>query len=289
MARLGRRIAIILGSVALIIVVSCGALLLLLRLSLYPSRIADFHPVVFPYKADGPFFYSIGDELKFSDSIDPLAPTLMHAPIGRFLVSPNSQKIAFVTGDTLVVVDRNGPVIRQVVPVDTEARGYLPPPKNSKPIGQHYFRDAGFQWSKDSKSLYLIGDTYYASHGGQLFSEKGELWKYDIETGTMQLVLKPFPADKYFLNLNSGVYFSVAANNGSLQLEYFDGKRVTDVGQANPNRFSSKDDLPSSPSRHSCRLMNSITAILSSPPRACASSQINRPRPKSCKLAQGPT
>jgi hypothetical protein len=55
MARLGRRIAIVLGSVALIIVVSSGALLLLLRLSLYPSRIADFHPVDFPAKADGLF------------------------------------------------------------------------------------------------------------------------------------------------------------------------------------------------------------------------------------------
>lgn len=241
MARLGRRIAIILGSAALIIVVSFGALLLLLRLSLYPSRIADFHPVDFPAKADAPFFYSIGDELKFSDSIDPLAPTLMRAPIRRFLVSPNSSKIALVTGDTLVVINRCGPIIRPVVPVDTEFRGYLPPPKNSKPIGQHYFRDAGFQWSKDSKSLYLIGDTYYASHGGQLFSEKGELWNYDVETGRMQLVLKPFPADKYFLSLDSGVYFSVVAKNGSFQLEYFDGKRVTDVGQASLQPLPDKE------------------------------------------------
>ena len=194
----------------------------------------DFHPTHFPASAGTPFFYSIGDELKFSDQIDPRTPTLFHGKIWHFLVSPDGEKIAIVTDGQLVVVNRAGPAIRQVTPVDSVFKGYLPQPNNVKPIGQHYFRDNGFQWSKDSKSLYAIGDEYYASHGGQLFSDKGELWRYDLDTGKLLLVLEPFKAYQYFLGINSGIYFSVPAQNGCFQLEYFDGKRVTDVGQATP-------------------------------------------------------
>jgi hypothetical protein len=64
----------------------------------------------------------------------------------------------------------------------------LPPPKNSKPIGQHYFRDAGFQWPKNSKSLYLIGDTYPIQSAkpseyylpGLMQSELTRTWKLTV-------------------------------------------------------------------------------------------------------------
>ena len=235
MARLGKRIALILGSIALILVALFGAFLILLRLSFYASRIADFHPTEFQAKSSAPFFYSVGDDLKFSDQIDPNAPTLLHVPIRFFLVSPDSQKIAVSSGSDLLVVDRNGPAIRHVADVDSEFKGYGPSPDDKKPIGQHYFRNTGFQWSRDSKSLYVIGDEFYNSQGGQLFSDKGELWRYDLDTGSMQLLISPFRAHTYFMGINSGIYFWVPSKNGCFQLEYFDGKHVTGVGQASPN------------------------------------------------------
>jgi hypothetical protein len=48
----------------------------LLDLNSVPSRIADFRPTFFEAKADSRFFYSVGNELKYSDQIDPKAPTL---------------------------------------------------------------------------------------------------------------------------------------------------------------------------------------------------------------------
>ncbi len=90
-----------------------------------------------------------------------------------------------------------------------------------------------FQWSRDSKTLYLIKDQYYRSQGSQLFSAKGELWKYEVETQSLQPVLRPFPAYSYFFGLKSGIYFSVPTDRGDLQLKYFDGSRVTDVGTPN--------------------------------------------------------
>lgn len=73
----------------------------------------------------------------------------------------------------------------------------------------------------------MIKDEYYNSKGSQLFSAKGELWRYGLETGNLEPVLKPFPAFNYFFGLNSGIYFSVPTERGDLQLRYFDGKGST--------------------------------------------------------------
>lgn len=201
-----------------------------------PSTIANFHPTNFQAKADKNFFYSIRDELKNSDELNPKAPTLLHGQIKDFRVSPDGTKIAVVANGLLMVVAREAPVIRQVASVDSIYR-------EPKPIGQHFYRDEDFQWSRDSESLYLIRDEYYESKGSQLFSSKGELWRYDIQTGNLRVVLEPFPAYSYFFGRNSGVYFSVPTDNGDLQLEYFDGNRVTVIDEPNaraipPDRLS---------------------------------------------------
>src|SRR5258708_31736952 len=182
-----------------------------------PSKIVDFHPSsYFQAKADSYFFYSIGDELKYSDELASPGPTLLHGQIENFLVSPDNTKIAVVANGLLVVVAREEPVARNVASVDSIY-------KEPKPIGQHFFREDDFQWSKDSKYLYLIKDEYYNSNGSQLFSSKGELWRYGLEAGDLQPVLKPFPAYNYFFGLKSGIYFSVPTDRGDLQLRYFDG------------------------------------------------------------------
>ncbi|MGC2744489.1 MAG: hypothetical protein WA672_15040 [Candidatus Angelobacter sp.] len=112
--------------------------------------------------------------------------------------------------------------LRQITAVDSIYR-------EPKPLGKEFFRDDDFQWSKDSKVLYLIRDEYYESKGSQLFSGKGELWKCDIESGSLQVVLKPFQAFTYFFGLKSGIYFSTPTEVGDLQLRYFDGKSVIDI------------------------------------------------------------
>lgn len=192
-----------------------------------PSNIVDFRPASFPATADTEFFYSIGNELKYSDQIDPQAPTLMRGQIKNFLVSPDNKKIAVVTNGHLVVVGTKS-ILRQITAVDSIYR-------EPKPLGGEFFRDDDFQWTKDSKALYLIRDEYYSSQGSQLFSSKGELWKYDIESGSLQVVLKPFQAFSYFFGLKSGIYFSTPTETGSLQLRYFDGKSITAIDEPDGN------------------------------------------------------
>lgn len=191
-----------------------------------PSDILDFHPSTFEAKANARFYYSIGKELKNGDYLDPNAPTLLRGDIRNFLVSPNGAEIAVVANGLLTIVSRDGGSVRQVAHVDSIYR-------EPKPIGRDFYRDDDFQWARDSRTLYLIRDEYYDSKGSQLFSDKGELWSYDVQTGSMRRILTPFPADNYFFGLESGIYFSVPTKTGDLQLKYFNGKDIRDVGTVN--------------------------------------------------------
>ena len=196
-----------------------------------PPTIVDFRPTDFQVKADKGFFYSIGDELKYSDELNPQASSLLRGEVRYFQVSPDITKLAVVANGRLLVVGSEMPSVREVAPVDSIYR-------DPKPIGQYFYRDQDFQWSEDSRYLFLIRDEYYDSKGSQLFSSKGELWKYGVQTGDLHLVLKPFPAYTYFFGQNGGIYFSVPTESGDLQLKYFDGNRVTDVGVPNSSSIS---------------------------------------------------
>jgi hypothetical protein len=190
LSRLGKWL---IGVVAALAVVVLGAWLWLwFAFRGTPSDIVNFHPTEFQAKAADAFFFSVGDELKYSSEIDPHSATLSRGHIDNFLVSPSRDKIAVVTGGTLLIVNAHGSGIRQVAAVSSIY-------KNPKPIGRSFFRDDEFQWSRDSKHLYLIRDQYYESRGSQLYSDRGELWRYDLESGNSQLVVKPFPAYMYFL------------------------------------------------------------------------------------------
>jgi hypothetical protein len=191
-----------------------------------PSNIVDFHPTQFHAQTDAAFFFSVGEELKYSNVINPRVVTLLRGNINNFLVSPDGEKIAVIVKGMLLIVNADGSGVRQVVNVDSIY-------KEPKPIGRSFFRDDEFQWTNDSKRLYLIRDEYYASKGSQLYSAKGELWSYDLESGNLQLMLRPFPAYTYFLAGKYGIYFSVPTEVGDLRLRYFDGKTVRDIGNVN--------------------------------------------------------
>jgi hypothetical protein len=198
------------------------------------STIINFSPASFPVKAATKFFYSIGKELKYSDRIDPQAPTLVRSSVQQFLVSPDESRIAIVADGTLLIVGEGG-VLAEVAHVDSISRHF-------KPIGRQFFRDSDFQWSADSKSLFLIRDEFYRSKGVQLFSPKGELWRYDVDARRLSLVLKPFAAHSYSFGGISRIYYSEPTPRGELQLKMFDGRSSTIVGEPN-----AKDTTPREP------------------------------------------
>jgi hypothetical protein len=217
-------LAVGVGTVIVLLVALVLALWVWLRVSSVPSKITDFRPTSFPAKAESKFFYSIGNELKYSDQIDPSAPTLITGKINNFLVSPDGKKITIVANGYLTIIGTDS-ALGRVASVDSIYR-------DPKPIGKQFFRDEDFQWSSNSKVLYVIRDEYYSSRGSQLYSSKGELWRFDTESAKLDPVLKPFPAFSYFFGAKS-IYFSTPTDRGDLQLRCFNGNGVTDVGEAN--------------------------------------------------------
>lgn len=221
----------------------------LLDLHTVPSKIVDFRPSSFEAEANGKFFYSIGNELKYSNRIDPNAPTLFRGQVWNSLVSPDNKKIALVADGRLVVVSSDAK-LWQVTAVNSSIR-------EPKPVGEQFFRDDDFQWSRDSNTIYLKKDEYQQSqeedsndrHARYEFVSKEELWKYDLGTGTLQLVLKPFPAFQFFCSKGDGIYFSAVTDSGDSQLRYFDGKHIKDIAEPNAH------DIP--PGRLSARFVES--------------------------------
>jgi len=201
-----------------------------------PPSIIDFHPTTFEARGNTSFFYSIGSELKYSDSIDPTAPTLLRGKISNFQVSPDGKRIAIISGHELSVVDYSGNV-QNIGAVDSIYRTF-------KPIGRTFIRDDDFQWSRDSKGLYFIKDTFYRSRMSQLFSEFGELWKVDVESGEQQLVIKPFRAFEIIFGKGTNIYFAVPLTNGDLILEMFDGNTVRNVAAPNTEPASPGESNP---------------------------------------------
>jgi hypothetical protein len=183
--------------------------------------ILDFHPTTFDARAAAPFFYSIGKELKYSDSIDRDAPTLFLGELLDFQVSPDGNRIAFVSNHRLTVIDNKGKA--QIIgAVDSIYRSF-------KPIGKGFIRDDGFQWSPDSMSVYFLRDKFYRSKRSQLFSEFGELWKLDVASGEQKMVIRPFRGFQIiFGGGGSEIYFAVPLANGDLELELYDGSIVRD-------------------------------------------------------------
>jgi hypothetical protein len=224
MARFIKRFAAVVGVIVLVFVGWIAYIWF--HMPHTPSNVLDFNPTAFKAKADARFFYSIGKELKNSDSLDSNARSLLRGEITNFLVSPDGSEIAVVANGLLTIVGRDGTLVRQVTHVDSIYR-------EPKPIGRDFYRDDDFQWARDSTSLYLIRDEYYDATESQLFSDKGELWRYDVPTGRMQRVLSSFPAYNYFFGRGSGIYFSVPTKSGDLQLKHFDGKNIRDVGMPN--------------------------------------------------------
>lgn len=188
-----------------------------------PSEILDFRPSVFRAMAETEFFYAIGDELKRSAEINPQSPGLLRGHFAAFLVAPDNQKIAVVADGQLFIVGTQS-VLRKIGPVSSIYIDSIY--QKPKPIGRQFFRDEYFQWTRDSRVLYLIRDEYYESKGSQLYSNKGELWKYDIEADALECVLKPFRSYSYFSGVMGGIYFSTPTSTGDLQLKAFDGNGV---------------------------------------------------------------
>lgn len=220
------RIALkVLASIVGVVVGLVACLLIYIFATSRSPKIVDFNPTTaFTAKADGPFFYAVDGKLKFGDTIDSAATTLLEGEMHHVVVAPDNKSALVVVNDTLFLVAADGSGSRSLTPVGSIYG-------QNKPVMVRFTRDDGFQWSRDSKRVYAIRDVYSSASGSPSFSEKGELWVVELATDKPARVLAPFRAHDYALGANDGVYFTEPTGDGDLMLKHFDGDTVRELGR----------------------------------------------------------
>jgi hypothetical protein len=120
----------------------------------HPPKIIDYHPSKFIELADEPFFYSIGNTLRYGRTIDSNSPVIFNeysrkSDLRNVYVSPDNKKAAFFYDDKLYLVQPAGTAIVLL----SNCRDYR---HKTIKVGDTYYRN--LQWDADSRSIYLIRD-----------------------------------------------------------------------------------------------------------------------------------
>ena len=206
---------------------------LIAKLQATPSAIVGYAPNEFIEKTDEPFFYSIGNELRFNDHIEPKDKVLFNRSLNFVIPSPDSKWALVLSENILWIVCNDSSAPLRVTDVDNLRMG--------RPAGKKFFRYTETQWAEDSSGFYLIKDETYNSKGSQLFSIHGELTKYNIATSQMQKVFAPFRAFRYFMAKDIGVFFGEANDKGDVSLTVGQGDTSAAVTDISPKSFHTKD------------------------------------------------
>lgn len=194
-----------------------------------PAVIENYTPTAFNEHSTTPFYYSIGDNLFYSDRIDTASKVLFTGKPESVLPSPNGKHALVVSDGMLWLIspDSGGPI---------RVTSVAPHSPNGKPIGKDYYRNNYFQWATDSSRFYLIKDRYYETRGAQLFSIHGELTEYDISSNQLRKVFAPFRAYRYFLT-DKGIFFEEANDKGDVLLTVWREGFSFPVSDISPNGF----------------------------------------------------
>ena len=147
------RIFTVLGVVVLVSVLLVAGCVAGIQIATIRPEIIDFQPSSFEERADTPFFYSIGEALKYADHIATVVPTLLTGKIDEIVIAPDNKMAAVTTDGKLLIVHADATGNRLVTTVNAYD-------KDPKPVGKSFFRGDLIQWSKDSKYVYLIKDEY---------------------------------------------------------------------------------------------------------------------------------
>lgn len=205
--------------------------------NLTPSAIVNYSPNEFAEKAEKPFFYSIGNELRFGDHIEANSRVLFNGSLHSVIPSPDSKWVLVVSDDVLWLLGNDGSAPVRITKVEDIRMG--------RARGQEFFRYTEIQWAENSSHFYLIKDETYNSKGSQLFSIHGELTEYDIATGKMRKVFAPFRAFRYFVAEGVGVFFGEANDQGDVILKVRQGDTSAVVTEISPKAFQANDKATS--------------------------------------------
>lgn len=182
--------------------------------------IVEYKPTVFSEQATRPFFFSIGNQLKFGDAIDENAPTLFKGPAlfkarsfskwGSVYPSPDGKKAAVANDGKLYTVEAGKPALLVLESVD------FIDGQNIR-VGEVFYEYPGLQWDSQSRYIYIAKDVKKKSINEPLYSRDRKLIRIDtLNPVSKTETISDFRAKNYFLVGDDGVCFHFSPGNGNL-------------------------------------------------------------------------
>jgi len=148
----------------------------------YPPELTDFKPSEFSIDAGKPFFYKIDDGLYYSNDgvLNLNSKPIWNGEMNEYSfvcqASPDNQYIAFVRGETeILILRKDGKVVSRISPI---AKSFIAETRKSGDYNGEFF-----QWSSDSKKLFLLRDTEWKM--AESIENKSSIVQYSINDDTL--------------------------------------------------------------------------------------------------------
>lgn len=182
--------------------------------------IVEYSPQAFSEQVTRPFFFSIGNQLKFGNAIDANAPTLFKGAsifkarsFSKWLSvypSPDGKKAAVANDGKLYIVEEGKPALLILESVDFISG------KNIR-VGEVFYEYPRLQWDSQSRYIYITKDKKKKSQFEQNYSRDGKLIRIDTINPAPEVeIISDFRANEYFLVGDEGVCFNYAPGNGKV-------------------------------------------------------------------------
>ncbi|MBR8062067.1 hypothetical protein KDX32_03065 [Burkholderia ambifaria] len=177
------------------------------------SNIVDYRPSTFSELADTPFFFSIGNKLKYGRAIVDSAPTLFEGDFSDSLrnavyPSPNEKRAIVVIGKKLYVVEPGKIPYLILSEADNEA-GSLHAP------GAQFYRHVRLQWDPSSRYILIPRDRKQPQISQQFYSPDKSLVRIDTDNPIVVREVIPagqFRSSSFFLINSETVCFDFEVN-----------------------------------------------------------------------------
>jgi len=176
--------------------------------------IVEYKPSNFTEQAAAPFYYSIGKELRFGESINESSPILFEGKFSdkrlEVFPSPDQKKAAVVSGGDLYLVEVGKPALLLLRKV-----GNLEP-RNVR-VGEEFYKYTMLQWDAHSQYIYIARDKRKKRVFEQSFSTDATLVHIDVSNPTcIDEVIQDFRSLKYFFVGDDFICFDYALGNGDV-------------------------------------------------------------------------
>lgn len=188
--------------------------------------IVDYKPSEFTEQASEPFFFSIGEKLKYGTAISEEVPTLLEGKrfggeLRAVYPSPDQTKAAAVTGGKLYLVEPGKPPRILLDPFVSWLEG------RKIPIGETYYDFGHIQWDATSRYIFITRDKIQELMNREVWHQRHHMDRALVRIDTTQShsIVEVIPAGQFrttfgpsFIS-DDGICFDSSDNKGDVYLK----------------------------------------------------------------------